>query len=174
MVKFHSSQVYRLALTAILAALTFALKMAMAGLPNIEPVSTLIMVYAVTLGPWAMGIVAVYVLLEFAVWGLNIWSVCYLYIWPLLWLIAWLLRRMRSRLGWAMVCGVFGLAFGALSAPVSFVIGGWQMALSYWINGITFDLLHGAGNFAISLLCFVPLRRLMERLLGMNQTPTTL
>ena len=37
-----------------LGVVMFVLKMAMASLPNIEPVSLLVMVYAVTLGPWAL------------------------------------------------------------------------------------------------------------------------
>ena len=76
-----------------LGTLMFVLKMAMAALPNIEPVSLLVMVYAVTLGPWALAPIYIYVFLEWAIWGLNTWSICYLYVWAILWLVAWLLRR---------------------------------------------------------------------------------
>ena len=38
------------------------------------------------------------------------------------------------------------------------------MAFSYWISGIPFDLMHCAGNFAIALVLFKPLRKLTEKL----------
>ena len=46
----HKQQIREITLYALLGALLFALKMAMAGLPNIEPVSLLVMVYAVVFG----------------------------------------------------------------------------------------------------------------------------
>ena len=150
---------------AQMGALTFVLKMAMAGLPNIEPVSLLVMVFAVTLGPWGLAGVYLYVLLEYVVWGLSSWSVCYLYVWTVLFVPARLLRRMKSALGWAVLSGAFGLFFGALCAPVYVVIGGWGYALSWWVSGIPFDLLHCAGNFAMALVLFNPLRKLMDKLL---------
>lgn len=148
-----------------LGVLMFVLKMAMAGLPNIEPVSLLVMVYAVTLGPWALAPIYVYVMLEWAIWGLNTWSVCYIYIWAALWLAAWLLRKMESTLGWAVLCAVFGLLFGALCAIVYVFIGGWTYAVTWWISGIPFDAIHCAGNFVMALALFSPLRRLLEKLL---------
>ena len=148
-----------------LGVVMFVLKMAMASLPNIEPVSLLVMVYAVTLGPWALAPIYLYVFLEWAIWGLNTWSICYLYIWAILWLISWLLRKMESKLGWAVLCAVFGLMFGVLCAIVYFFIGGWTYAVTWWISGIPFDAVHCAGNFVMTLALFAPLRRLMEKLL---------
>ena len=60
-----------LALYAMLGAVTFAAKMAMAALPNIEPVSLLVMVFAVTLGRRCFFPLFVYVGLEFLVWGVG-------------------------------------------------------------------------------------------------------
>lgn len=150
----------------MLGGLTFAAKVAMAGLPNIEPVSLMVMLFAVTFGKKALYPIYVYVLLEFVLYGLNLWSVNYLYIWLVLAGAAWLLRSMTSRLGWALLSGVFGLLFGALCAPVYLFTGGPAFALSWWINGIPFDLLHCAGNFALAFVLFPPLRGLLERLYG--------
>lgn len=152
------------ALFGILGGLTFALKLAMAGLPNIEPVSLMVMLFAVTFRGKSVFPIYVYVLMEYLFYGFNTWSVCYLYIWPVLALAAWLLRGMTHPLAWALLSGAYGLAFGALCAPVDMVIGGFGYALTKWINGIPFDLLHCAGNFAVALVLFVPLRRVMERM----------
>lgn len=158
------STAYEIALFGVLGGLTFAAKVAMMGLPNIEPVSLMVMLFAVTFGRKALFPIYVYVLLEFAFFGLHLWSVNYLYIWPLLALAAWFLRDMTHPLAWALLSGVFGLLFGALCAPVYLVTGGPAFALGWWVNGIPFDLLHCAGNFCMGLFLFCPLRSLMSRL----------
>lgn len=155
----------RMLILSQLGALMFVLKFAMAGLPNIEPVSLLIMVYTVTMGPWALAAVYIYVLLEWMIFGLNTWSICYLYVWTVLWLAAWLLRKMNSRLGWAVLSAAFGLLFGALCAILYIFIGGVGYAVTWWISGIPFDALHCASNFVLTLVLFPTLRNLLEKLL---------
>ena len=158
-----SSATREVALFGMLGGLTFAAKVVMMGLPNIEPVSLLVLLFAVTLGKKALFPIYVYVLLEFALFGIGLWSISYIYLWPLLALVAWLLRFMRSPLGWAVVAGTFGLLFGALCAPVYLLAGGPAFALSWWVSGIPFDLTHCAGNFFLTLFLFCPLRRLLSR-----------
>jgi len=152
------------ALFGMLGALTFGAKVVMMGLPNIEPVSLLVMVFAVTFGKKALFPIYVYVLLELSLFGVGLWTASYVYIWALLALAAWLLRGMHSPLGWAVLSGTFGLLFGALCTPVCLLTGGPAFALSWWISGIPFDLAHCAGNFALALILFPPLRRLFSRL----------
>lgn len=151
-----------LALFGILGGMTFACKLVMAPLPNIEPVSLLVMLFAVTFGRRAVFPICVYVLLEFVVYGPGLWNISYLYIWAALALAAYLLRGMAHPLGWALLSGAFGLLFGALCAPVYLVTGGAAFALSWWISGIPYDLIHCAGNFAIALVLFSPLRRALD------------
>lgn len=103
-----------LALFGVLGGLTFAAKVVMAALPNIEPVSLMVMLFAVTFGRKALYPIYVYVLLEFLLYGFNLWSINYLYIWLILAVCAWLLRKMTHPLGWALLSGAFGLLFGAL------------------------------------------------------------
>lgn len=156
--------VREVALFGVLGGLTFAAKVAMAALPNIEPVSLMVMLFAVTFGAKAVFPIYVYVLMEFILYGLNLWSINYLYIWTILAVAAWLLRRMDHPLGWALLSGVFGLLFGALCAPVYLFTGGWGAMVSWWVNGLFFDMLHCAGNFVIALALFVPLRKLVAAL----------
>lgn len=150
-----------LTLCSLLGALLFALKMVMAPLPNIEPVSLLVMVLAVVYGWRGLYAVYVYVFLELLVWGVHLWLVCYLYVWLLLFCAARLLRNQTAPLLWASLSGGFGLLFGALCAPVYLAAGGWGAAVSWWIAGIPMDLLHGAGNFFLALVLFRPLRQLL-------------
>lgn len=161
--------VRELALFSVLGALTFAAKYVMAMLPNIEPVSLMVMLFAVVFGRKCLYPVYLYVAMEILFFGLGLWNVNYLYVWLILAVAAYLLRRMESPLGWAMVSGVFGLLFGALCGIVDIFIGGFPYAVTKWISGIPFDIMHCAGNFAIALLLFKPMRQLMERLYGQTQ-----
>lgn len=153
------------ALFGVLGGLTFAAKLVMASLPNIEPVSLMVMLFAVTLGKKALFPIYIYVLLELALNGFGLWTAAYLYIWLILAGAARLLRDMQAPLGWAILSGVFGLLFGALCTPLCLLSGGPAFALSWWISGLPFDLLHCGGNFLIALFLFCPLRTLMQRLL---------
>ena len=152
------------ALFGILGALTFGTKVAMSFLPNIEPVSLFVMLYAVVFGRKALYPIYLYVLLEILFYGIHLWNINYLYVWVILALGAWLMRKSENPLAWALLSGVFGLFFGALCAPVYLFSGGLGFAVSWWISGIPFDLLHCAGNFVMALLLFIPLRRLLEKL----------
>ena len=153
-----------LALFSVLGALTFAAKYVMSFLPNIEPVSLMVMLFAVTFGRKCLYPVYLYVAMEILFYGLGLWNINYLYIWAVLALAAYLLRKMRHRLGWALLSGVFGLLFGALCGIVDVFIGGVPYAVTKWISGIPFDIMHCAGNFFIALLLFNPLRKLIEKL----------
>ena len=158
-----SSSAREVALFGVLGGLTFAAKVAMMSLPNIEPVSLLVMVFAVTFGKKALYPIYVYVLLEFALFGFGLWSAAYVYVWALLALAAWALRGMTTPLGWAVLAAAFGLLFGLLCTPVYIVSGGPAFALSWWLSGIPFDLMHCAGNFALTLALFRPLKGLLSR-----------
>ena len=148
----------------MLGALTFALQVVMAPLPNIEPVSLLVMLFAAVFGLKSLYAVYVFVMMEVLFHGIGLWNVNYLYIWAVLAVGAWLLRDMESPLGWAMLSGAFGLCFGALCGIVDVFIGGFPYAVTKWISGIPFDLLHCGGNFALTLILWKPLRTLLERL----------
>ena len=157
-----------LALYAVLGALTFGAKFAMSGLPNIEPVSLMVMLFAVVFGAQAVYPIGVYIAMEFLVYGPGLWNLCYLYIWFILAAAAWLLRKMDTALGWAVLSGGFGLAFGLLCAPVDMAVGGVAYALGKVVTGIPFDIAHCVGNFVIALTLFLPLRKRMEMLTRRN------
>lgn len=87
----------------------------------------------------------------------------YLYVWYLLAVLAWLLRRMDNAFGWAVFSGAYGLCFGGLCAAVYLVAKTPAFALSWWLSGLSYDVMHGAGNFVIMLLLYRPLRTALQR-----------
>lgn len=156
--------VREITLFGMLAAMTFGAKWVMSGLPNIEPVSLMVMVFGAVFGWKALFPVSVYVAAEILFYGLGTWNINYLYVWPMLAVLACMMKGMKHPVAWAMLSGTFGLMFGALCAPVDVFLGGWGYAVSKWVSGIPFDLAHCAGNFIIALLLFVPVRTLTEKL----------
>jgi len=150
-------------LFAILGAMTFAAKYVMSFLPNIEPTSLMVMLFAAVFGKKWVYPTYLYVAMEILFYGINLWSINYLYIWAVLAWVALLLKDMDSPLGWAMVSGIFGLLFGVLCGIVDVFIGGFSYAVTKWISGIPFDIAHCAGNFFIALVMFRPLRKLLEQ-----------
>ena len=150
-------------LFAILGAMTFGGKYVMSFLPNIEPVSLCVMLYAVVFGKKWVYPVYLYVAMEILFYGISLWNINYLYIWAVLAVTAILFRKMESPLGWALLSGTFGLLFGALCGIVDVFIGGFGYAVTKWISGIPFDIAHCLGNFAIALVLFAPMRKLLEK-----------
>ena len=152
------------ALSGVLGAVLLVAQVALAPLPNIELVSLLVMLFTLALGRYVAYSLAVFVLLEGLIYGFGLWWFSYLYIWAILAVVTYLFRRMESRLGWALLCGFYGLFFGTLTAIPIFLISGFATGVAYIISGIPFDLLHAGGNFLLALLLLPTLRRLLDRL----------
>lgn len=138
---------------SILCALMFVLKELMDVIPNVHPVALLIIFTSLHYGWKALYSVFGFVLLEIAVFGFGIWTAMYLYIWPFLVVIVMLFRSNTSNVIWGIIAGIFGLCFGALCSIPYIFISGAESAISFWIAGIPFDLIHCASNFLIVLTC---------------------
>lgn len=151
-------------LFGVLGALTFALQVVMAPLPNIEPVSLMIMLFAAVFGWKGLYPTYVFVVMEILFYGIGGWAMYYLYIWLVLFAGAMLIKEMEHPLGWAILSGAFGLLFGALCGIMDALIGGIGYAATKWVSGIVFDLAHCGGNFVIALILFRPLRKLFTKL----------
>lgn len=153
---------------ALMAAMMIAGQLCMAFLPNIEPVSLLIIACTTVYGIRALMPVYVFVMVEGLIYGFSIWYICYLYIWAILVFAVLLLRRINGRLPMALLSGMFGLMFGALSEiPFIFLIG-FKASIAAWISGIPFDILHAVGNFTLAFLFLPTCTNVLRRLSGKN------
>lgn len=148
-----------------------AAKTVLAFLPNIELVTFLIIVYTLVFGKKTFAAVFAFVGIECLIWGMNLWVVNYLYVWPLLVCLTLIMRRRisGSALAYAILAGAFGLGFGALCAIPYLFIGGPVMMVSWWVSGIPFDLIHGGGNFILCLVLFRPILRVLEKYTVLSQ-----
>ena len=140
-------RVRQLVLSGLMGALLVVSKQAMSGLPNIEPVTLLIILFALELPRETPGAITVFILLQGVLYGFGLWWAMYLYIWYLLAL---------------LFSGAYGLCFGGLCAAVYLFAKTPAFALSWWLSGLPYDAMHGAGNFAIMLLLYRPLRTALQ------------
>lgn len=142
----------------------------MSPLPNIEPVSLMVMLFAVVFGWKALYPIYLYVAMEILLYGIQFWNINYFYVWAVLAVAAMAMRRVKNPICWAVLSGAFGLSFGLLCAPVYMVVGGSvSYGIRWWQAGLGFDVTHAVGNFAIALILFVPLRQLLSHLYAKMQ-----
>ena len=154
-----------LCILALFAAMMIALQVVMASLPNIELVTLFIILATVHMGWKAMLSVAVFVIVEGLIYGVSMWWISYLYVWPILVLLVLPLRKSSGMLLWAIVAGLYGLFFGTLCSVPYFITGGWAGGIAYIVAGIPFDLAHCLGNVVSVLVLFHPLSRILQRCL---------
>lgn len=153
-----------LTLYACYGALLFAAKMMLAALPNVEPVTLMVILLGSVFGPGSITAVLIYIFLEVLIWGVNIWVVSYFLLWPALLFISCLLKKSDSAFAAACLGALFGYGFGALCALTMIPVLGIAGAIAWWQSGVLFDLIHGTSNFILVLLLYKPLRKLLIRL----------
>jgi energy-coupling factor transport system substrate-specific component len=159
----HKLTTREIAVMGLMVAVLEASVHAMAAIPNVEPVTLLLMLFTLFLGKRVIYVLAAYLLLEGCFYGFGLWWIMYLYIWPLLAFLTHLLRRQKSVWVFAILSGLFGLFFGALCSIPYLFIGGISGAFAWWVSGIPFDLIHCVSNFLLCLFLFPPLRYCMNR-----------
>ncbi|MDE7363840.1 MAG: hypothetical protein K2N27_02970 [Ruminococcus sp.] len=148
---------------ALMGALIYASQVALAGLPNIELVTLLIVIFTKHLGKEGTLACFVYVMLTSIIWGFNIWWFTYLVVFPLFSLFVYKIRKIDNWIIWAIINGSFGLCFGAIFA-IPYIFVSPMYAFNWWLNGIPYDITHCIGNFSIALVLGKPLDKSMSRI----------
>lgn len=164
-----------MAVFAVLGTLMFLSKLLMEMLPNIHLLGMLVMVSTLVFRKRGLIPIYIYVMLNGLYAGFNMWWIPYLYIWTILWGITMLLpKRMPQKIAcvvYPLVCGLHGLAFGALYAPAQAVMFGFdfKQTVAWIIAGLPFDALHAFGNLCTGVLV-LPLTELLKKLLSQKHT----
>ncbi|MBQ6676672.1 MAG: hypothetical protein IJM71_01355 [Clostridia bacterium] len=159
-----------IALYAMFGATMFVSKLAMEGLPNVHPVTMLIMVLTFAYGWRAVFPLTVYIFLVGIYAGFSLWWIPYLYIWAIFWAISMLIPydgipvKVKVFV-LPLICGFFGLIYGTLYAPAQALMFGMNFGTTLkWIAaGLPWDGIHAVGNFSIGFL-IVPLTDVLKKL----------
>jgi energy-coupling factor transport system substrate-specific component len=157
--------------------LMFCSKIVMEALPNIHLLGMFTVVFTITFRKKALIPIYVYVFLNGLYAGFTMWWVGYLYVWTVLWAVTMLLpQKMPKRVAcvvYPIVCGLHGLAFGLLYAPVQALFFGlnFEQTVTWIVAGLPFDVTHAIGNLAAGIL-IVPLSELLKKLLKIQHKNT--
>lgn len=155
-----------LAVDGLLSAILLVSQVSLSWIANVELVSLLLILYALVFRKHVWLILYVFIVLEGLIYGFGLWWFSYLYVWIPLPAAAFLFWKDRppKAIGIALLSGCFGLLFGLLCSVSYLITGGPGAAFAWWSAGIPFDIIHGAGNFVLSLVLFQPLYRLLTAL----------
>lgn len=148
----------------IFSAILFVSQVVIAGLPNIELVSLLVIIYTLVFERKTIPIIYIFALLEGLLYGFGIWWVMYLYVWTILYVIARIFRNNQRPLFWAFTGGFFGLIYGFLCSIPYIFAGGIGAGIAWWIRGIPYDIIHGVSNFIVILVLFNPIYLSLKKL----------
>lgn len=153
---------------ATLAAAAAAGRVLMAPVPDVQPVTVIVVATGVALGARAgigVGVTAAFVSNFFL--GQGLWTP-----WQML---AWggcgaagaaVAPLVRRRVPFAILCCLLGFAFGFVLDTwnwYGFYPHTWSAFLARQATGIPFDVAHASGNLLLALAAGPELRRLLER-----------
>jgi len=158
-------------LIGMMIAVIEVCKVALSFAPNIELTSFWIIMFSLYFGKKIYWVIPAFILIEGAMYSFQDWWVMYLYVWPLLAILTRAFRKMESAVSWAIFSFIFGIMFGGLCSLTRVFIGAWnggimngfRFAFGWWVAGIPFDILHGAGNFVLMLVLYHPITSVMKK-----------
>ena len=149
----------------LMTACLEAVKMALSAIPNVEMVTLLIILFTLYLGKKTLIAVWAFVGVECFVWGIGLWTLMYIYVWPVLVICTLLLKRFIDLpMAYVVLSAAFGLLFGAMCSLPYIFISGPAYAFTWWIAGIPYDILHCVANFILALILFKPLNMLLTKI----------
>ena len=156
-----------IATIGMMAASLEAVKLVLQSIPNVELVTLFIILFTLYLGPKTLIAVWAFVGMECAIYGLGLWTIMYVYIWPVLVALVLILAKTfgtKSQWPFVILSTCFGLFFGALCAIPYFFIGGIHMMFTWWVSGIPYDILHGISNGVLCAVLFTPLNKALKKI----------
>ncbi len=146
------SPVRRIALDGMLCALAVVGRWALGALPNIQPVTVILILMAIYIGIWdSVASAVVIVTVTNMIMGVGIWSIYQMLVWAVIGAVSGVLFKKHHHplvmLVWSTAMGfVYGFLV-SLFAYRSFVTnGGTGGLIAYWLSGLTFDGFHALGN----------------------------
>lgn len=149
---------YKLTLLALLASLAVVGRTIFVFLPNVQPVTSLIIICGLILGPMAAILLAILTtFLSNMILGMGIWTIWQIISWGIIGLISGWLGKIFNKIPmyiiviYSIFCGYF---YGIIISLTTYQVTGkfWP----YYLAGLPFDTNHAIGN-AIFIIMFYPI-----------------
>lgn len=156
--------VRRVALLAMLTAVTHVSRLAFQFLPNVQPVTAILLILTFTLGVKDALIVAILsILLSNLTLGMGVWTFAQIASFAVVILLTSLLKPIRQKIPFFIqifFAGLMGYVYGFIISLVQAPFFGIQNFWVYYMSGLPFDTFHALGNagfYAVLWPLLVPL-----------------
>lgn len=156
---------YKLTLIAVFAALAIIGRYAFTFIPNVQPVTAIIIICGVLLGSGAAIILSLLVtFLSNMILGMGIWTVWQIISWALIGFIAGMIGKYVKdiHISYLILFGVFsGYLYGFIISLMTYQVTG--KFLPYYLLGLPFDTYHAIGNGVFILLLYPLIKYLLKK-----------
>lgn len=157
---------YNIALVGILSAVNVTSRMVFQFLPNIKPVTSIIIITAMFFGLYiAIQVVVTTTLLSGILLGLGPYVIFQILAWIVIVLITVVINRVVKQkrvVTYTIWSGVCGFIFGFI-VSMGKLLYGWTLFLTYYVAGVPFDALHALGNIVFFPICYMALCPVFKR-----------
>lgn len=151
-----SFNVERISILAILTALAYVGRILLQFIPNVQPVTAILIIIALTLGMTDGLIVATAsIFLSNLMLGMGPWTFAQIMSFAAIILLTVLLMKWfypAKNKWWHVIFSVYafitGILYGFIISFISVKLLGINNFWAYYVAGVPFDLMHGMGNFA--------------------------
>lgn len=177
--KLQQFSTRRIAMIALLSSLAYIGRLLCQPLPNIQPVTVIIVLITVYMG-WIDGVcvAVISIVLSNMLMGMGPWTMAQILTYVILVAITWLfthkfLKTSESThkgMTWIMVAlvGFLGLLYGFIISLFSYKLFGLAHFWPYYIQGLAFDIMHAVGNSVFYLLLTPLLKPLMQKFVNQD------
>lgn len=160
------SKSYNIALVGILSAVNVASRLVFQFLPNIKPVTSIIILTTLFLGSYvAVQVVVTTTLLSGILLGIGPYVIFQIAAWVIIVLLTALINKcvkLRHIAFYTLWAGLCGFIFGFIVSTEKLLYG-FAFFLAYYIAGISFDALHAVGNIIFFPICFLALSPVFKK-----------
>ncbi|WP_249871896.1 ECF transporter S component [Oceanobacillus saliphilus] len=156
---------YKITIIALLAAMAVAGRYAFQFIPNVQPVTALIIICGIILGPLsAMLLAFLTTFLSNMLMGMGVWTVWQIISWSIIGILSGVMSKFLKRVPFAVIVlfAVFsGYLYGLIISLTNYQITGkfWP----YYIAGLPFDTSHAIGNAVFIIFLYPIIAHLFSR-----------
>lgn len=169
MVSATQVQIRKLALLAMITALAVALRVThVIPIPNMQPVTDILMIVTLNLGlSFGIAMAALVMIISNVFLGLGIWTLPQIAAYIACVLVVWVLAKIsfirKHVIALALVAGSLGYVYGFVVNLGMSIWGGIPAFIAYTAGSLLFDTYHVIGNFIFFPILYKPLTIALER-----------
>ncbi|WP_333590014.1 ECF transporter S component [Ligilactobacillus acidipiscis] len=162
----HNS-IRKITMLGLLAAICTVLRIIKVPLPNVQPVTDIIMIVTLINGSGAGLVLAILTMLVSNLYlGFGIWTVPQITAYIVCVLTVLLFKKLffLQKFWWLQlgVATLLGLEYGLIVSLCMVVIGQTPAFIAYYTSGFLFDIYHAAGNLVFYPLIYWPLSKVLQ------------